>query len=221
MEAAIISFPGSNRERDAAMVLERVSGRKPKIVFHTETELPKTDLILLPGGFSYGDYLRTGAMAAHSPVMREVIARAKSGVRVLGICNGFQILCETGLLPGILLRNAHMKFNCRLVTLRVENNRSDFTRNYKHAQEFKTPVAHGDGNYFAPPDTVKKLEDNGQIAFRYVDNPNGSVQDIAGIMNEKLTVLGMMPHPENASEPLHGQDDGKVLFESICQSMAA
>jgi phosphoribosylformylglycinamidine synthase subunit PurQ / glutaminase len=221
METAIISFPGSNRERDAAMVLERVSGKKPHIVWHTETELPKTDLIVLPGGFSYGDYLRTGAMAAHSPIMRAIIARAKQGVRVLGICNGFQILCETELLPGILLRNAHMKFNCRHVTLRVENNQTDFTRLYQSGQQFKTPVAHGDGNYFADAATLKRLNDNQQVAFRYIDNPNGASDNIAGIFNEQRNVLGLMPHPENASEPLHGHTDGSILFASIVKSLAA
>src|SRR5271170_7281872 len=173
MQAAIIVFPGSNRERDAAMALERATGKKPHMVWHGDSELPKVDLILLPGGFSYGDYLRTGAMAAHSPIMREIKDRAKKGVRVWGVCNGFQILCEAQLLPGILLRNAHMKFVCRTVTLRVENADSDFTRSYKAGQEIHVPVAHGDGNYFAAADTLKALEGNSQVAFRYRGNPNG------------------------------------------------
>jgi len=221
MQAAIVVFPGSNRERDAALAVERVTGKKPQLVWHGDSELPKADLIILPGGFSYGDYLRTGAMAAHSPIMREVASRANKGMRVFGICNGFQILCEAGLLPGILLRNAHLKFNCKRVTLRVENTDSDFTRLCKPAQELDVIVAHGDGNYFAEAETLKKMEGNGQVAFRYRENPNGSIHDIAGIFNEKRNVLGMMPHPENAMEPLHGSTDGKVLFESIAQSLAA
>jgi len=219
MQAAVIVFPGSNRERDAAKALERAMGKKPLIVWHGDSTLPKVDLIVLPGGFSYGDYLRTGAMAAHSPIMREVVARAKKGVRVWGICNGFQILCETELLPGILLRNASLKFVCRPVTLRVENNDSDFTRLCKPAQEIKTIVAHGDGNYFAEPDVLKKLEDNRQIAFRYLDNPNGSINDIAGVFNKERNVLGHMPHPEDSVEPLHGSTDGAVLFESVARAL--
>jgi len=221
MQAAIIVFPGSNRERDAAMALERATGKKPLMVWHGDSELPKADLVVLPGGFSYGDYLRTGAMAAHSPIMREVAARAAKGLRVWGICNGFQILCEAGLLPGILLRNAHLKFNCRRVTLKVENTESDFTRLCKKGQELKVIVAHGDGNYFAAPDALKSLEGEGQVAFRYQDNPNGSIHDIAGIFNKTRNVLGMMPHPENAVEPLHGSTDGAVLFESVVKSITA
>ena len=215
MQAAIIVFPGSNRERDAAMALERAMGKKPLIVWHGDSELPKVDLIVLPGGFSYGDYLRTGAMAAHSPIMREVIERAKKGVRVWGICNGFQILCETQLLPGVLLRNAQLRFVCRPVTLRVENTDSDYTRLCKSQQELRVIVAHGDGNYFAEPHTLEDMENNGQIAFRYVDNPNGSINDIAGIFNKQRNVLGMMPHPEDAVEVLHGSTDGNILFDSI------
>jgi phosphoribosylformylglycinamidine synthase len=217
MQAAVVVFPGSNREHDAVKALHRATGKKPQIVWHGDSELPKVDLIVLPGGFSYGDYLRTGAMAAHSPIMREVIARANKGVRVWGICNGFQILCETQLLPGILLRNASMKFVCKPVTLRVEHNDSDFTKLCTPKQELKVIVAHGDGNYFAEADTVKAMEDNRQIAFRYCDNPNGSLQDIAGVFNKNRNVLGMMPHPENAVEPLHGSADGAVLFDSIAK----
>ncbi len=220
-QAAIIVFPGSNREKDAAMALERATGKKPLKVWHGDSDLPKTDLIVIPGGFSYGDYLRTGAMAAHSPVMREVIARAKKGVRVLGICNGFQILCETELLPGILLRNASLKFVCRPVTLKVENAESDFTRAYKPGQEIMVIVAHGDGNYFADPDTLKQLEDERRVAFRYCDNPNGSIRDIAGIFNKQKNVLGLMPHPEDAVEPMQGSTDGAGLFASLAQAMAA
>lgn len=215
MQAAIIVFPGTNRERDAAMALEKAMGKKPLIVWHRDSELPKVDLVVLPGGFSYGDYLRTGAMAAHSPIMREIIDRAKKGLRVWGICNGFQILCETQLVPGILLRNAHMKFVCRNVTLRVQNTDSDYTRLCKPDQDMRVIVAHGDGNYFAEPDTIKEMEDNGQVAFRYRDNPNGSINDIAGVFNKERNVLGMMPHPEDAVEPLHGSTDGSILFDSI------
>src|SRR5580704_19132009 len=221
MQTAIIVFPGSNRERDAAMALRRATGKAPHMVWHGDSEMPKADLIVLPGGFSYGDYLRTGAMAAHSPIMREVAARADKGVRVWGICNGFQILCEAGMLPGILLRNAHLKFVCRRVTLKVENTDSDFTRLCKPKQELRVIVAHGDGNYFASNDTLDEMEDNGQVAFRYQDNPNGSIRDIAGIFNKQRNVLGMMPHPENAVEPLHGSTDGAVLFDSITKALTA
>src|SRR5580698_2862881 len=217
MRSAIIVFPGSNRERDAALALERATGKKPLMVWHGDSELPKCDLIVIPGGFSYGDYLRTGAMAAHSPIMREVAAAAKKGVRVLGICNGFQILCETQLLPGILLRNASLKFVCHPVTLRVENAESDFTRAYKPGQEIRVIVAHGDGNYFAANDTIKELEGEGRVAFRYRDNPNGSIRDIAGIFNKARNVLGLMPHLENAVEPLHGSTEGAGLFEGLAK----
>ena len=219
MQSAIVVFPGSNRESDAALALERATGRKPHIVWHADTMLPKVDLILLPGGFSYGDYLRTGAMAAHAPLMREIKARAAQGVRVWGICNGFQILCESGLLPGILLRNKSLKFICKPVTLSVENTDSDFTRLCKKGQDMRVIVAHGDGNYFAEAETLKKIEDNGQVAFRYRENPNGSINDIAGIFNEKRNVLGMMPHPENAIEELHGSTDGNLLFNSMVQAL--
>ena len=219
MQSAIVVFPGSNRESDAALALEQAPGRKPHIVWHADTTLPKVDLIVLPGGFSYGDYLRTGAMAAHAPLMREIKARAAQGVRVWGICNGFQILCESGLLPGILLRNKSLKFICKPVTLSVENTDSDFTRLCKKGQDLRVIVAHGDGNYFAEAETLKKIEGNGQVAFRYRENPNGSINDIAGIFNEKRNVLGMMPHPEDAVEELHGSTDGKFLFDSVVQAL--
>lgn len=218
MQSAIIVFPGTNRERDAAMALEKATGKKPYMVWHTESDLPKVDLIVVPGGFSYGDYLRTGAMAAHSPIMREVKARADKGTRVWGICNGFQILCEAGLVPGILLRNASLKFVCRTVTLRVENNQSDFTRACTVGQEMRVIVAHGEGNYFASPDDIKAMQDNGQIALTYRDNPNGSLHNIAGVFNKQRNVLGMMPHPENAVEPLHGSIDGAWMFKSLVQA---
>jgi len=219
MQSAIIVFPGTNRERDVALALQRATGKKPIRVWHGDSEMPKCDLIVIPGGFSYGDYLRTGAMAAHSPIMREVIAAAKKGTRVLGICNGFQILCETQMLPGVLLRNSSLKFVCRPVTLRVENSESDFTRAYKPGQEIRVVVAHGDGNYFASDDTLNELEDNRQIAFRYCDNPNGAIRDIAGIFNKSRNVLGLMPHPEDAVEPLHGSTDGAGMFESLAKAI--
>jgi len=219
MEAAVVVFPGSNCDRDTAVALERATGKKTRMIWHADTELPKLDLIVLPGGFSYGDYLRTGAMAAHSPVMREVIARAKKGVHVLGICNGFQILCETQLLPGVLLRNVSLKFICRSVKLRVENNDNNFTRLYEKGQEVRIPIAHGEGNYFAEGETLKKLEGDGRVVFRYQDNPNGSARDIAGLINDKGNVLGMMPHPERVSEPLHGCTDGVAVFESLVKGI--
>jgi phosphoribosylformylglycinamidine synthase len=219
MQSAVISFPGSNRERDVIKALTRATGKKPHLVWHAESSLPKADLIVLPGGFSYGDYLRTGAMAAHAPIMREVAARAQQGVRVWGICNGFQILCEAGLLPGILLRNIGLKFVCRRVTLRVENTDSDFTRLCQKGQEMRVIVAHGDGNYFADPETLNRLEGEGQVAFRYLDNPNGSARDIAGIFNKARNVLGHMPHPEDAVEELHGSTDGAVMFDSLARAL--
>lgn len=219
METAVVVFPGSNCDRDTAVALERFTGKKPKMIWHADTSLPKLDLIVLPGGFSYGDYLRTGAMAAHSPVMREVIAYAKKGGYLLGICNGFQVLCETQLLPGVLLRNKSLKFICKSVRLRVENNDNNFTRTYQKGQEVHIPIAHGEGNYFAEPETLKKLEDNGQVVFRYLDNPNGAAHDIAGIMNEKRNVLGMMPHPERVSDALLGGTDGAGVFESLVKGL--
>jgi phosphoribosylformylglycinamidine synthase len=229
MKAAVILFPGSNRERDAVAALERASGTKPHLVWHRDTELPDVDLVVVPGGFSYGDYLRSGAMAAHSPIMREVKAKADRGVRVLGICNGFQIVTEAGLLPGALMRNAALKFVCRTVHLRVENTDSAFTGKYRKGQIVRYPVAHHDGNYWADAETVKRLEGEGRVAFRYVSdsgaddplwNPNGSVGAIAGIFNETRTVLGLMPHPEDAVEELHGNLDGKPLFDGLVEALS-
>ncbi|HTO83948.1 MAG TPA: phosphoribosylformylglycinamidine synthase subunit PurQ [Methylomirabilota bacterium] len=229
MKSAIVVFPGSNREQDARAALKQATGRDPAMVWHRDTGLPDVDLILIPGGFSYGDYLRCGAMAAHSPIMREVAARAQKGVAVLGVCNGFQILTETGLLPGVLLRNASLKFVCRNVTLKVENSQTLFTSGYAAGQRLSIPVAHGDGNYFAEPDTLDRLEERGQIAFRYCDgngettaaaNPNGSIRNIAGIFNETKNVLGLMPHPENAIEPLQGSTDGRPLFDGLVQALS-
>ena len=220
MKSAIVVFPGSNREQDARAALLQATGREPVMVWHRDTEIPAVDLILIPGGFSYGDYLRCGAMAAHSPVMREVTERAKKGVAVLGVCNGFQVLVEAGLLPGALLRNADLKFVCRNVTLKVENSQTLFTSGYEAGQTLSVPVAHGEGNYFADAATLDRLEERGQIAFRYVGNPNGSARDIAGVFNETKNVLGMMPHPENAIDPLQGSTDGASLFSGLAQALS-
>jgi phosphoribosylformylglycinamidine synthase len=205
------------------MALERATGKAPLMAWHGEANLPdQLDLIVLPGGFSYGDYLRCGAMAAHSPIMRDVVARAKKGTPVLGICNGFQVLCETGLLPGVLMRNASLKFVSRSVTMTVEGANTMFTARYTPGQKIKIPVAHGDGNYFADKATLDRLEGEGQVAFRYIegDNPNGAARNIAGIFNEKRTILGMMPHPERVSEPLHGGTDGKAIFDSLVSALS-
>jgi len=223
VKAAVIVFPASNCDRDVAMALERATGKAPLMAWHGEANLPdQLDLIVLPGGFSYGDYLRCGAMAAHSPIMREVIARAKKGTPVLGICNGFQILCETGLLPGVLMRNASLKFVSRSVAMTVEATNTMFTARYTPGQTIRIPVAHGDGNYFADKATLDRLEGEGQVAFRYVDgdNPNGAARNIAGIFNERRTIMGMMPHPERVSEPLHGGTDGKVIFDSLVSALS-
>ncbi len=229
MQAAVIVFPGSNREGDVARALEQASGRAPKLVWHRDSELPRCDLIVLPGGFAYGDYLRTGAMAAHSPVMAEVKRKAAAGVPVLGVCNGFQVLTESGLLPGALMRNASLKFVCRDVHLRVETSQAIFTAGYEKGQVLRVPVAHGEGNYFADEATLDRLEERGQVAFRYVTadgksepegNPNGSARNIAGIFNESKTVLGLMPHPENAIEAAIGGIDGKGLFDGLVAALA-
>ncbi|MEL6506620.1 MAG: phosphoribosylformylglycinamidine synthase subunit PurQ [Pseudomonadota bacterium] len=212
MKTAIIVYPASNCDRDAAVALKAVTGKDPAMVWHGDTDLPDSDLIILPGGFSYGDYLRSGAMAAHSPITRAVIDKAEAGVPVIGICNGFQILTETGLLPGALLRNKNLNFVCRTVTVRVCNTQSHFTRGLTDGQYLDFPVAHHDGNYFADDDTLDRLETEGRIALRYVDNPNGSARDIAAIVNEGGTVLGMMPHPERVISPLLGGDDGLTFF---------
>ncbi len=224
MKSVVIVFPGSNCDRDAVDALQKV-GSKVNKVWHQETKLENDlDLIVVPGGFSYGDYLRSGAMAAISPVMKEVKRLAERGTKVLGICNGFQILTEAGLLDGVLLRNKQIKFSCRDVLLNVEDTNTIFTKKYKKGQIIKIPIAHMDGNYFADPSTLKKLEDNGNIAFRYVSengnvtddsNPNGSALNIAGIFNDKKTILGMMPHPERAIDINTGSSDGLFLFESL------
>lgn len=217
MKAAVISFPGSNRDRDMIAALTQIGGAPPAVIWHRDTAIPDVDLIVIPGGFSYGDYLRAGAIAARSPVMDTIRARAAQGVMVLGVCNGFQILTEAGLLPGVLMRNASLKFVCREVKLQVENTNSPFTRGYEPGQVIRCPVAHHDGNYFADPETLARIEANGQVAFRYAEgtNPNGSINDIAGIFNENKNVLGLMPHPENIIEAAHGGADGRPLFEAL------
>ena len=220
MDASVIVFPGSNCDRDVKVALEAATGKPPAMVWHDEASLPKSDLIVLPGGFSYGDYLRCGAMARRTKIMPEVIKAAKAGTPVLGICNGFQILTECGLLPGALMRNAGLLFICKTVGLTVGTQDSPFTKAYQKDQEIAVPVAHHDGNYFADADTLERLEDEDRIAFRYTENPNGSAKDIAGILSENRRVLGMMPHPERASEPAHGGTDGATLFQSIVETLA-
>ncbi|WP_375290694.1 phosphoribosylformylglycinamidine synthase subunit PurQ [Qipengyuania sp.] len=213
--AAVVTFPGSNCDRDMAVALERASGTPALRVWHGDADLPKNlDFIALPGGFSYGDYLRCGAMSAVSPIMRSVIQAAGRGVPVLGVCNGFQVLAEARLLPGALMRNAGQTFICRHVALRVENSQSLFTARYDQGEEISIPVAHHDGNYYADSETLDRLEAEGRVAFRYVTGCNGSQRDIAGILNEAGNVLGMMPHPERAVDPAHGGTDGLRLFES-------
>jgi phosphoribosylformylglycinamidine synthase len=220
LNSAVIVFPGSNCDRDMAVALEQVSGNAPAMVWHRETELPDgLDLIAVPGGFSYGDYLRSGAMAANSPVMRAVKAAAERGVAVLGICNGFQILTEAHLLPGALMRNAGIRFVCRDMSLKVENSQSAFTSRYEAGEEIVIPVAHHDGNFQADEQTLDRLEGEGRIAFRYAGACNGSARDIAGILNEAGNVLGMMPHPERMIEPAHGGTDGRRLFEGIIEAL--
>ena len=222
MKSGVVVFPGSNRERDMLRALETITGTKPAAIWHADTELPDLDLVVLCGGFSYGDYLRTGAIAARGRIMPAIAKAADRGVRVLGICNGFQILCEAGLLPGVLMRNAGLKFVCKEVKLEVANACTDFTRKYRQGEVWRCPVAHGDGNYFTDAETLKRLEGEGRVGLRYAEgtNPNGSLNDIAGILNERGNVFGMMPHPENMIEPLNGATDGRALFESVLEAVA-
>jgi phosphoribosylformylglycinamidine synthase subunit PurQ / glutaminase len=225
MRAAVILFPGVNREGDAARALRQATGREPEIVWHAEPELPAgVDLVVLPGGFSYGDYLRCGAIAARAPIMAAIGGHAARGGLVLGICNGFQILCEAGLLPGVLMRNAKRRFLCRMQHVRVENAQTPFTRRYGPGQVVKFAIAHGEGNFVADDATIERIEAEGRIAFRYSDaegrvdeatNPNGSTHSIAGVFNERFNVLGLMPHPENLIDPLVGGVDGRALFASL------
>ena len=229
MQASVIVFPGSNCDRDVKVALEAVIGRPVRMVWHGESAMPASDLIVLPGGFSYGDYLRCGAMAAHSPIMRDVVSKAKAGTPVIGICNGFQILTESGLLPGVLMRNASLKFVCKDVLLKVEQTDTLFTRAYRRGEIIRVPIAHAEGNYFADSETLQRLEDEGRVVFRYVDaagnatqdaNPNGAQNNIAGICDGNRRVLGMMPHPERLFEPLHGGTDGRRLFERLIEKVA-
>jgi phosphoribosylformylglycinamidine synthase subunit PurQ / glutaminase len=219
MKSAVIVFPGSNCDRDAARALTRITGNPTSMVWHKDTALPEgTDLVVLPGGFSYGDYLRSGAMSAKSPIMREVIAHAQRGGVVLGICNGFQVLTETQLLPGALLRNAGLKFSCKEVPLAIANVNTRFTRAYREQRETHIPIAHGDGRYYADDDTLDRLEGEGQVVFRYIANPNGSARDIAGVMNARGNVLGLMPHPERVTDPQVGRIGGAALFQSLLEA---
>ena len=229
MKAAVVVFPGSNCDRDIKVALETVAGQPVSMVWHADAAVPGAcDLIVLPGGFAYGDYLRCGAMAAHSPVMRDVVARARAGTPVLGICNGFQVLTETGLLPGVLMRNASLKFVCRDVNLKVERADTLFTSHYRQGELIRIPVAHGDGNYFADAATLDALEGEGRVVFRYVDaggnptpdaNPNGAQRNIAGICDPSRRILGMMPHPERLFEPMLGGSDGRRMFESLIATL--
>lgn len=229
MKAAIVVFPGSNREQDAKTALAKAIGSDPIMVWHRDSELPKVDLVLVPGGFSYGDYLRCGAIAAHSPILREVKARAEKGMAVIGVCNGFQIITEAGMLPGVLLRNANLKFVCRNVHLKVATTQTLFTSRYVKDQVLSVPVAHHDGNYFVDEKSLAEIEGNDQVAFRYCapdgsvsveHNPNGSLHNIAGVFNRTKNVLGMMPHPENAIDSLQGSTDGFALFQGMVEALS-
>ena len=217
MKSAVVLLPGLNRDRDMIAALTKISGVAPHTVWQTDTEIPDVDLIVIPGGFSYGDYLRCGAIGARMPVMQAIREKSDKGVMVMGVCNGFQILVEAGLLPGALMRNASLKFVCREVKLEVTNANTGFTRGYSHGQIIRCPVAHHDGNYFADEETLARIEGNGQVVFRYAQgtNPNGSINDIAGIINENGNVLGLMPHPENLIEAAHGGTDGRALFSGL------
>jgi phosphoribosylformylglycinamidine synthase I len=223
MKSAVVQLPGLNRDRDMIAALTKISGHAPITIWQTETEIPDVDLIVIPGGFSYGDYLRCGAIAARMPVLQAIREKADKGVKVLGVCNGFQILLEAGMLPGALMRNASLKFVCREIKLEVVNNDTAFTRAYDKGQIIRSPVAHHDGNYFADEETLKTVEGNGQVVFRYAHgtNPNGSINDIAGIINTKGNVLGLMPHPENLIEAAHGGTDGRGIFASALEVIAA
>ena len=221
MRAGVVTFPGSNCDRDMAVAIEAVSGTPAIRIWHGDAALPDNlDFLAVPGGFSYGDYLRSGAMAANSPIMRAIVEAAGKGLPVLGVCNGFQVLTETGLLPGALMRNAQIRFVCRDARLIVENAASRFTSGYVQGQEIVIPVAHHDGNYYADDETLDRVEGNGRVAFRYAENCNGSRRDIAGVLNGAGNVLGMMPHPERAIEPAHGGTDGRKLFEAAIKALA-
>ncbi|WP_375645761.1 phosphoribosylformylglycinamidine synthase subunit PurQ [Bartonella sp. AA56HLJMS] len=219
MKTAIIQLPGLNRDRDMVAALHHITGVEPLKIWQTETTIPDVDVIIIPGGFSYGDYLRCGAIGARTPVFKAIREKAQEGTTIIGICNGFQILLEAGLLPGTLMRNASLKFVCREIKLEVVNAKTKFSRYYSKGQIIRCPVAHHDGNYFVDSETLKQMEDNEQIVFRYAENtnPNGSMKDIAGIVNKAGNILGMMPHPENFIEPAHGGTDGRLLFQSALE----
>ena len=224
MKSAVVQLPGLNRDRDMIAALTKISGKAPITVWQTETTIPDdVDLIVIPGGFSYGDYLRCGAIAARMPVMQAIIDKAAKGVKVLGVCNGFQILVEAGLLPGALMMNASLKFVCKEVKLEVVNAETDFTRAYEKGQVIRCPVAHHEGNYFVDAETLNSMNGNGQVVFRYAEgtNPNGAIEDIAGVVNARGNVLGMMPHPENLIEAAHGGSDGRGIFASALDVIAA
>ncbi|MDH3335563.1 MAG: phosphoribosylformylglycinamidine synthase subunit PurQ [Rhodospirillaceae bacterium] len=220
MKACVIVFPASNCDRDMQVALERSTGKKVDMVWHRESDLSGYDLVAVPGGFSYGDYLRCGAMAARSPIMGAIKKHADRGGLLLGVCNGFQILTEAGLLPGVLMRNANLKFVCRDVELTVERNDTAFASGYDKGQKIRIPVAHHDGNYFTDDETLKRIEGNGQVAFRYVDNPNGSLNSIAGVYNERGNVLGLMPHPERLVDAQLGGTDGQPMFDALAKGIA-
>lgn len=222
MQASVIVFPGSNCDRDVAICLEAATGKKPNMVWHGDSDLPDSDVIVLPGGFSYGDYLRCGSMAANSPIMKEVVLKAQKGAAVLGICNGFQVLTECGLLPGVLMRNAALNFVCRNTRLIVDNNSTPFTGLYQQGEEVIIPVAHNEGNYFADDETLNELSSEGRIVLSYApdDNPNGACRNIAGICDSSGRVLGMMPHPERRAEAALGGEDGKRMFTGLVEALS-
>ena len=222
MQASVIVFPGSNCDRDVAICLEAATGKKPNMVWHGDSDLPYSDVIVLPGGFSYGDYLRCGSMAANSPIMKEVVLKAQKGSAVLGICNGFQVLTECGLLPGVLMRNAALNFVCRNTRLIVDNNTTPFTGLYQQGEELIIPVAHNEGNYFADDETLNELSSEGRIVLSYApdDNPNGACRNIAGICDSSGRVMGMMPHPERRAEAALGGEDGKRMFTGLVEALS-
>jgi phosphoribosylformylglycinamidine synthase len=220
MKFGVVIFPGSNCDHDCYYAIKTVTGKPVEFIWHQDTSVKGFDAVILPGGFAYGDYLRTGALAKFSPVMQAVRDFADKGGLVIGICNGFQILTEAGLLPGALMRNSNMKYICKFLQIRTETTDTPFTNQLKKGQVLNVPIGHGEGNYFADEDTLKGLEDNGQVAFRYLENPNGSIHDIAGIVNKGRNVLGMMPHPDRSSEQILGSTDGKSIFESMVNALA-
>ena len=220
MKFGVVIFPGSNCDHDCYYAIKTVTGKPVEFIWHQDTSVKGFDAVILPGGFAYGDYLRTGALAKFSPVMQSVRDFADKGGLVIGICNGFQILTEAGLLPGALMRNSNMKYICKFLQIRTETTDTPFTNQLRKGQVLNVPIGHGEGNYFADEDTLKELEDNGQVAFRYLENPNGSIHDIAGIVNKGRNVLGMMPHPDRSSEKILGSTDGKLIFESMVNALA-